>query len=634
MNNAVLYQCKYLFLGCFFAFLVPLLKAQNGSWTWVAGSSSSQTIPLNFGVQGIASSSNYPGDGYAIPEWVDLQGNLWVLGACDNNGNGNAALWKYDLTTGLWTWMKGPQAAFSAGVYGVQGIPSAANYPGGRFFDAASWVDSNGNLWLFGGCGSDINGLSGDLNDLWKYDPLTNEWTWMNGPNIVNQPASYGTLQVASPTNLPEGRCEIGSRWSDENDQFWMYGGLNTFGIPSSIVSDAMWMYSVSTNQWTWMSGQPGGLVNPNFGTIRVPSSSNTPGSRITFSSWKDKDGNFWLFGGGDITTIGPWYADMWKYDPVTNIWTWMAGSQQPLFNTTFTQQCALGNEIPEAALENRACWTDDCGRFWMFGGSATIGELNTMQVFDPNTLQFSWVGGSILPNQSGSFGTQGIASPLNSPPSLNGGAGFKGPDGDFWLFGGMGSNTLWRYRIDQSCPAISTSSFTTLPSTQGCAPLTIQFNPLDTLTAINNYSWNFGESSNQSDTSNLVSPLWTYNQPGDYTATLIINGNCGLDTSSIAISVLGNDVNSILPINVFSPNGDGVNDEFTLGEFSEEEFSLQIFNRWGTRVFESTNPTVKWDGRVNQSNAQDGIYFWVISFKDCSGKLTSKKGFVHLFIS
>jgi len=59
-----------------------------------------------------------------------------------------------------WTWMGGSSSAYQPGVYGTLGTPAAGNFPGGRN-GAASWTDSSGNLWLFGGYGVP--------NDLWKY---------------------------------------------------------------------------------------------------------------------------------------------------------------------------------------------------------------------------------------------------------------------------------------------------------------------------------------------------------------------------------------------------------------------------------------------------------------------------------
>ena len=55
------------------------------------------------------------------------------------------------------------------GVYGTLGVPSANNFPGGRS-NAVTWVDTDGNFWLFGGYGYAATG-AGLLNDLWMYDP-------------------------------------------------------------------------------------------------------------------------------------------------------------------------------------------------------------------------------------------------------------------------------------------------------------------------------------------------------------------------------------------------------------------------------------------------------------------------------
>ena len=57
------------------------------------------------------------------------------------------------------------------GAYGTEGVPAATNVPGGRYY-AASWTDSSGNFWLFGGEGHDSTAAQqGALNDLWQYPP-------------------------------------------------------------------------------------------------------------------------------------------------------------------------------------------------------------------------------------------------------------------------------------------------------------------------------------------------------------------------------------------------------------------------------------------------------------------------------
>ncbi len=67
---------------------------------------------------------------------------------------------------------------------------------------------------------------------------------------------------------------------------------------------------------------------------------------------------------------------------------------------------------------------------------------------------------------------------------------------------------------------------------------------------------------------------------------------------------------------NAFTPNGDDINDRFTIriGESCQVlEFSLRIFDRWGRLVYasESADPSMAWDGTQEGSNLRDGVYMW-----------------------
>jgi hypothetical protein len=63
-------------------------------------------------------------------------------------------LWRYDGEE--WVWLSGSKLRNQSGVYGEKGIPNSNNIPGGRF-GAASWIDSYGNMWIFGGVGYSSN---------------------------------------------------------------------------------------------------------------------------------------------------------------------------------------------------------------------------------------------------------------------------------------------------------------------------------------------------------------------------------------------------------------------------------------------------------------------------------------------
>ena len=106
--------------------------------------------PGNFGVQGVPSPTNKPPAFYEACEWTDLQGNFWMYGGVfDTPPYGD--MWKFDPSTNMWTWVKGPGTPYPAPVRGIKGVPAPANTPGSRTYGASTWRDLQGNLWLFGG---------------------------------------------------------------------------------------------------------------------------------------------------------------------------------------------------------------------------------------------------------------------------------------------------------------------------------------------------------------------------------------------------------------------------------------------------------------------------------------------------
>jgi gliding motility-associated-like protein len=69
---------------------------------------------------------------------------------------------------------------------------------------------------------------------------------------------------------------------------------------------------------------------------------------------------------------------------------------------------------------------------------------------------------------------------------------------------------------------------------------------------------------------------------------------------------------------NVFSPNGDGVNDLYLPIElYNLKNYSIQILNRWGEVVFEEKNKNTGWDGTSAGKNCTEGTYFWIVKYTD-----------------
>ena len=80
---------------------------------------------------------------------------------------------------------------------------------------------------------------------------------------------------------------------------------------------------------------------------------------------------------------------------------------------------------------------------------------------------------------------------------------------------------------------------------------------------------------------------------------------------------------------NVFTPNNDGLNDNFyAVMQCELSEYEMFIFNRWGRVIFQSTDQTEVWDGRYNGVEVTDGVYFYRMNFLNTySGKMDYKTG-------
>ncbi|HEY3387430.1 MAG TPA: gliding motility-associated C-terminal domain-containing protein, partial [Saprospiraceae bacterium] len=128
-----------------------------------------------------------------------------------------------------------------------------------------------------------------------------------------------------------------------------------------------------------------------------------------------------------------------------------------------------------------------------------------------------------------------------------------------------------------------------------------------------------------------LVAPIITT----AYTVSVTSIDGCA-DRDSITISVT-TDQKIYIP-NIFSPNGDGINDvlSINIGDGVEEISSFEIFDRWGTLVFGAkdilpNDPTISWDGKMKGETMNPGVFTYVLvaSFKD--GERIVKNGDVTL---
>ena len=121
----------------------------------------------------------------------------------------------------------------------------------------------------------------------------------------------------------------------------------------------------------------------------------------------------------------------------------------------------------------------------------------------------------------------------------------------------------------------------------------------------------------------------YTFTSKGKYNVVLSVKNNddC-LYTDSVEINVN----ESLLEVpNVFTPNGDGVNDVFYVTYRSLASFHCWIYNNWGKLAYEWTNPERGWDGRVGGKKAPSGTYFYIIKAKGTDGVNYNLKGDVSI---
>ena len=123
------------------------------------------------------------------------------------------------------------------------------------------------------------------------------------------------------------------------------------------------------------------------------------------------------------------------------------------------------------------------------------------------------------------------------------------------------------------------------------------------------------------------------------FTATfLAFDDACKNDSSQLQIEFeiiepTTFDIDSVIP-NIFSPNGDAINDYFEIPDVElnycfDTDFSIKIFTRWGKKVFEGDKVNFKWDGNTKSgAKCVDGVYFYNI---ESSLPIAPKKGAVSI---
>lgn len=473
------------------------------NWYWSSGSKYANSAG-DFQTLLQASPSNQPSARQNSATWTTAAivghpvGQLLMFGGFGYDSTGNAGvlndLWAFDPSSNQWTWISGSNKANSTGNWpkasdGVTIISGPQTTSASNVISArtamAQWTDpKTGNLWLFGGSGYDANSNSSYLNDMWMLNPVTGEATFEVGSAFGNSQATSGTQGSPGATNIPANRA-FATTWVDNNGVFWLFGGQGTNGTTVSSYND-LWSYNPKTSQgWTWVSGATTAAnAIGTYGTIGIPSTSNTPGARVSAQSWADNQGNLYLFGGDGYDSAGNYGAlnDLWVYNIANKTWTWLSGQNTEGASSVYGTE---GHSTPAVATipntpggrVGTVGWVDSVHNLWLFAGSGSDststtstndggGALNELWTFNTTTKVWTWMGGVNVAGTPGVYLTP-YPSPISSGVSPN---GFNSPgsrvwsnswvdnSGNFWMYGGAGLdasgtsgylNDLWTVQLN-----------------------------------------------------------------------------------------------------------------------------------------------------------------------------------------
>lgn len=142
-------------------------------------------------------------------------------------------------------------------------------------------------------------------------------------------------------------------------------------------------------------------------------------------------------------------------------------------------------------------------------------------------------------------------------------------------------------------------------------------------------YSWNFGDNSTPSVIEN---PSHLYTEEGEYNVVLTVTNNRGC-YDTVSHKVVVKDKYLLEIPNIFTPDGDGSNDQFKfIKALGISDLHCEIYNRWGKKVFEFNGANGHWDGLDNGgSKCHDGVYYYIVTLTNNINESKEFNGYVTL---
>lgn len=444
-------------------------NAATKQWTFVGGTSELNKSGV-YGTRGMGGALTFPGSRINAVGITDKYDNLWLFGGYGYDKNGNLGelsdLWFYNRAANLWSWMSGKDVVNSNGNYGVKTVPAADNLPSGRQ-SATIWYDrENHAIYVFGGYGLPAIGTSkGRLNDVWKFNILTQQWSWEHGANSINSDGLYGSLGEFNVTNLPPSR--IGALgWSDSHNHFYLMGGA---AVNSADRFSDLWKYKPAEREWAFIKGSSALNVGGVYPPVNTSTPEAMPGARANSVTWTNfTTDRLYLFGGQGVPASGGLgtnaLADLWSFDTTGLNWTFHKGMTGGNGSGVYvTKGVPSDNGYPSSRIGATGGGTIG-GKGFIFGGNGRTyshsfnAVNNEVWTYDASGNRFTWESGDYTTDVNGVHGAVNATHASYKPGARYGAASWSVGTSHMYLFGGTGYsfgtngngylNDLWRYDV------------------------------------------------------------------------------------------------------------------------------------------------------------------------------------------
>jgi gliding motility-associated-like protein len=521
-------------------------------------------------------------------------GNKGYLGtgAANNSGFYYQDFWEWDQTTDTWT--QKANVPDSARCYGVAFTIANKGYVGSGWdwnnsiYTSKFWeYDPVLNTWMQKatmpgaareGCSVFSIGYKAYIglgqsypifhNDLWEYDALTNSFTQKANFPIVGRAYAAG--------------FSIGNKGYIAAGSTAQFIGLND-----------LWEYDPATNSWTQKANLP----------------STSRDDAVGFSI-----GNYGYVGMGDSISFKnnqlkllP-LSDFWQYNPYINSWTKMADYGGGIVSRASSYVIGCRG-YAGTGWSGPVEFTGVRNDLWEFTPpvpSAVVAGINTICAGDSTSL---FAGGGLFYQWS----TGQTTKVVNVKPAIT---------------------TTYFVIVSDACGA-DTAAITVnviqypVVSVQYdpnlCGSGVVQFT--DSSTNANTWYWDFGDG----HTSTVQDPANIYATAGQYIVTLTVSPSPFGCATTLQVPVDLPAFSELYIPTAFSPNGDGYNDVYYVFGSCITEMTFTIFDRWGEKVFETSEPAIGWDGKYKGQLENAGVFMYSFDGTLTTGEKITKKGNITL---